>query len=109
MAVAEALRVKAEREVEAELLGLIKAYELTRRQIAMIPLGLLGGVQEASALAETQYRNGSIGAQLYLDTQAAYLNSLQTSQDAVLDAWRAVLDIGLLTGGQLETLKGAKR
>lgn len=109
MAVAEALRVKAEREVEAEVLGLIKAYELTRRQIAMVPQGLLSGVQEASTLAETQYRNGSIGAQLYLDTQAAYLNSLQVSQEAILDAWRAVLDIGLLTGGQLETLKGAKR
>jgi len=109
LAMAEALRVKAERDTEAEVLGLIKAYELTRRQLAMIPQGLLGEVAEASALAETQFRNGSIGAQLYLDAQAAYLNSLQASQDAVLDAWRAALDIGLLTGGQMEVLKGVKR
>lgn len=109
LAMAEALRVKAERDTEAEVLGLIKAYELTRRQLAMIPQGMLGEVAEASALAETQFRNGSIGAQLYLDAQAAYLNSLQASQDAVLDAWRAALDIGLLTGGQLETSRGAKR
>lgn len=109
LAMAEALRVKAERDTEAEVLGLIKAYELTRRQLAMIPQGLLGEVAEASALAETQFHNGSIGAQLYLDAQAAYLNSLQASQDAVLDAWRAALDIGLLTGGQMEVLKGVKR
>jgi len=109
LAMAEALRVKAERDTEAEVLGLIKAYELTRRQLAMIPQGLLRDVEEASMLAETQFRNGSIGVQLYLDAQAAYLNSLQASQDAVLDAWRAALDIGLLTGGQMEVLKGVKR
>ncbi len=109
MAAAEALRVKAERDTEAEVLALIKAYELTRRQIAMIPQGLLRNVEEASTLAETQFRNGSIGAQLYLDAQSAYLNSLQASQSAVLDAWRAALDIGLLTGGHGETLKEAKR
>lgn len=109
LAMAEALRVKAERDTEAEVLGLIKAYELTRRQLAMIPQGMLGEVAEASSLAETQFRNGSIGAQLYLDAQAAYLNSLQASQDAVLDAWRVALDIGQLTGGQLETSRGAKR
>lgn len=108
-AAAEALRVKAEREAEAEVLALVKTYELTRRQLAMIPQELLRDVREASALAETQYRNGSIGAQLYLDAQAAYLNSLQASQDAVLDAWRAALDIGLLTGGRIEILKGVSR
>ncbi len=109
LAMAETLRVKAERETEAEVLALVKAYELTRRQLEMIPKGLLRDFEAASALAETQYRNGSIGAQLYLDTQAAYLNSLQASQEAVLDAWRAALDIGLLTGGRLEILKEATR
>lgn len=109
LAAAEALRVKAERDTEAEVLGLIKAYELTRRQLAMIPQGLLRDVEEASMLAETQFRNGSIGAQLYLDAQAAYLNSLQTSQEAVLDAWRAALDIGLMSGGRLDVLREVKR
>jgi hypothetical protein len=68
----------------------------------MIPPGLLQNMREASALAETQFRNGSIGAQLYLDAQSAYLNALRTSQKAVLDAWRALLDLNLLTGGALE-------
>jgi cobalt-zinc-cadmium efflux system outer membrane protein len=100
---AEALRVKAERDTEAEVLSRFKAYELTRRQLGMIPSGLLQNVREASTLAGTQFRNGSINAQLYLDAQSAYLDALRTSQNAVLDAWRTLLDLNLLTGGNLET------
>jgi cobalt-zinc-cadmium efflux system outer membrane protein len=100
---AEALRVKAERDTEAEILSRLRAYELTQRQLDMIPSGLLQNVQGASALAETQFRNGSIGAQLYLDAQSASLNVLRSSQKAVLDAWRTLLDLNLLTGGTLET------
>jgi hypothetical protein len=69
----------------------------------MIPPGLLQNVREASALAETQFRNGSIGAQLYLDAQSAYLSALRVSQATVIDAWRALLDLNLLTGGNLES------
>ena len=99
---AEALRVKAERDTEAEILSRLRSYELTQRQLEMIPSGLLKNVREASTLAETQFRNGSIGVQLYLDAQSAYLNALRTSQAAVLDAWRTLLDLNLLTGGALE-------
>ncbi len=107
-AAAEALRVKAEREVEAEILGRLKAYELTQRQLGRIPPGLLANIKDASMLADIQFRNGSIGAQLYLDSQSAHLNALRASQEAVLDAWRTLLDINLLTGGFLES-KEAKR
>jgi cobalt-zinc-cadmium efflux system outer membrane protein len=100
---AEALRVKAERDTEAEILSRLRAYELTLRQLGMIPSGLLRNVREASTLANTQFRNGSINAQLYLDTQKAYLNALRASQNAVLDAWRTLLDLNLLTGGSVET------
>ena len=99
---AEALRVKAERDTEAEILSRFQAYELTLRQLGMIPSGLLQNVREASTLAETQFRNGSISAQLYLDTQSAYLDVLRASQNAVLDAWRTLLDLNLLTGGSVE-------
>lgn len=105
---AAALRVKAERDTEAQILSRLKAYELTRRQLGMIPSELLKNIREASTLADTQFRNGSIGAQLYLDTQAAYLNSLRASQNAVLDAWRTLLDLNLLTGGKLDASKEAK-
>lgn len=100
-AAADALRVKAERDTEAQILSRLKAYNLIQRQLEMIPAELLKNVREASGLADTQLRNGSIGAQLYLDAQAAYLNSLRASQNAVVDAWRTVLDLNLLTGGQL--------
>ena len=100
---AEALRVKAERDTEAEILSRLKAYELTLRQLGMIPSGLLQNVREASKLAETQFRNGSISAQLYLDTQSAYLDVLRAWQNAVLDAWRTLLDLNLLTGGNVDT------
>jgi cobalt-zinc-cadmium efflux system outer membrane protein len=108
LAAAEALRVKAERNTEAQILSRLRAYELTRRQLGMIPRGLLTNIQEASTLADTQFRNGSIGAQLYLDTQSAYLNSLKAFQNAVLDAWRTLLDLNLLTGGRLDAPKEAK-
>lgn len=100
---AEALRVKAERDTEAEILRRLKAYELTLRQLGMIPSGLLQNVREASKLADTQFRNGSISAQLYLETQSAYLDVLRASQNAVLDAWRTLLDLNLLTGGNVDT------
>ena len=100
---AQALRVKAEREVGAEILSRLKAYELTQRQLSMIPTGLVTSIQETSTLADTQFRNGSIGAQLYLDSQTAYLNALRASQEAVLDAWRTLFDLNLLTGGHLDS------
>lgn len=99
---AEALRVKAERDTEAEILSRLRAYDLTRRQLSQIPDGILDNIQGASKSANTQYLSGSIGAVLYLDAQSAYLNALRTSQNAVLDAWRALLDLNLLTGGRLD-------
>lgn len=104
---AEALRVKGERDAEAQILSLLKAHELTRRQLTMIPPGLMENLREAGELAGAQFRNGSIGAALYLDAQSAYLNSLRISQGAVLDAWRTFLDINLLTGGRLDSPAGS--
>ena len=102
---AEGLRVKGEREIEAEIVSRFKAYELTRRQLGMVPTDLLRHVREASTLAETQFRNGAINAQLYLDAQSAYLDALGASQNAMLDAWRTLVDLNLLTGGFVEPLE----
>ncbi len=106
-AAAVALRVKGEREIEARILGLLTAHKLNRRQLEMIPSGLVNSLQESSGLADAQFRSGAIGAALYLDAQSAYLNCLRASQDAVLDAWRTYLDIGLLTGGHLDAAGSA--
>ncbi len=108
-AAAEALRVKAERETEAQIASCLRALTLTQQQLAGIPPGSLKGIQEAATLAGTQFRNGAIGAQLYLDAQSAHLNALRASQDAILDAWRAFLDLNLLTGGELDASGEAGR
>ena len=99
---AEAMRVKAEREVEAEILSRLKAYELTQEQLGRIPAEWIADIRNTSTLADAQFRNGSIGAQLYLDSQASYLNALRTSQEATLEAWRILFDLDLLAGGHLE-------
>lgn len=106
---AEALRVKAERETGAQIASCLRALILTQQQLAGMPPGSLEGIQEAATLAGTQFRNGAIGAQLYLDAQSAHLNALRASQDAILDAWRAFLDLNLLTGGALEASGEAGR
>lgn len=101
-AAAGALRVKAERDTEAQILSRLRAYDLTRRQLDRIPSGILNNIKGASTSANSQFLRGSIGAVLYLDSQSAYLNALRTSQNAVLDAWRALLDLNLLTGGRFD-------
>jgi len=105
---AEALRVKGERDAEAQILTLLKAGELTRRQLDMMPAGLLDRLQEGSGIAEAQFRSGAIGAQLYIDSQSAYLDSLRISHAAILDAWRIFLDIGLLSGVEVDQLPQRK-
>ncbi|MEI6375659.1 MAG: TolC family protein [bacterium] len=99
---AEALRVKAERDVEAQMLALIRTYSLIQRQIAQIAPDALPNIQSASAQAKVQYLNATIGAQLYLDAQTSFLNTLQKSNQATVDAWRTLLDLNILTGGHLE-------
>jgi cobalt-zinc-cadmium efflux system outer membrane protein len=96
---AEAMRVQAEREAEAAVVRTIRIYEITARQLGRMPKSARSDLREASALADQQYRSGAIGVQLYLDTQREYLSAVQTWNGAVLDAWRSVLDLNLLTGG----------
>ena len=99
---AEALRVKAERDVEAQMLALIRTYSLIQRQISQIQPDALLNIQSASSQAKVQYVNATIGAQLYLDAQTSFLNTLQKSNQATVDAWRTLLDLNILTGGHLE-------
>ena len=99
---AEALRVKAERDVEAQMLALIRTYSLIQRQITQISPDALPNIQSTSIQAKVDYLNASIGAQLYLDAQSLFLNTLQKSNQATVDAWRTLLDLNILTGGHLE-------
>jgi cobalt-zinc-cadmium efflux system outer membrane protein len=99
---AEALRVKAERDVEAQMLALIRTYSLIQRQITQISPDALPNIQSTSTQAKVEYLNATIGAQLYLDAQTFFLNTLQKSNQATVDAWRTLLDLNILTGGHLE-------
>jgi cobalt-zinc-cadmium efflux system outer membrane protein len=98
---AGAMRVQAEREAEAAVIRTLRIYEITIRQLGLMPKSARSDLREASTLADQQYRSGAIGVQLYLDTQREYLNAIQTWNGAVLDAWRSVTDLDLLTGGRV--------
>jgi len=105
---AEALRVKAERDVEAQMLALIRTYSLIQRQISQISPDALPNIQSTSIQAKVEYLNATIGAQLYLDAQSLFLNTLQKSNQATVDAWRTLLDLNILTGGHLEKSSAKK-
>lgn len=104
----EALRVKAERDVEAQMLALIRTYSLIQRQISQISPDALPNIQSTSIQAKVEYLNATIGAQLYLDAQSLFLNTLQKSNQATVDAWRTLLDLNILTGGHLEKSSAKK-
>jgi cobalt-zinc-cadmium efflux system outer membrane protein len=97
---AQTMRVQAEREAEAAVVRTLRIYEITTRQLGRMPQDARSGLREASSLANQQYRSGAIGVQLYLDTQREYVNATQTWNVAVLEAWKALLDLDLLTGGR---------
>lgn len=105
---AQAMRVQAEREAESAVVRTVRIYEITTRQLSRMPRDARSDLREASSLADQQYRSGAIGVQLYLDTQREYLSAAQIWNGAVLDAWRALLDLDLLTGGRALT-KEAQR
>jgi len=104
----EALRVKAERDVEAQMLALIRTYSLIQRQISQISPDALPNIQSTSIQAKVEYLNATIGAQLYLDAQSLFLTTLQKTNQATVDAWRTLLDLNILTGGHLEKSSAKK-
>lgn len=106
---AEALRFKALREAEAEISSRLTAYQLAMKQIATAPPNFSEELAKTAALAETQFLNGAIGAQLFMESQSACLQALKFSNEALLDAWKSYLDLELLTGGHAAGSTGGKR
>lgn len=98
---AEAMRVQAEREAEAAIVRTARLYEITVRHLRLMPEWERSNLREASALADQQYRAGAIGMRLYLDVQRESVNAVQVWHGAVLEAWRSLLDLDLLTGGNV--------
>lgn len=98
---ADALILHAQRQVEAEVLRRLNAYALAQKQLDQFPADFLTRMQEAAALADRHYRLGSISVQTFLETQRQYLNISRTYGRAILSAQESILDLELLTGGQL--------
>lgn len=96
---AAALRVQAERQLENAIVRQVRIHELIRTQIAHTPSVAW---KETLELADQQYRSGAIDVWRYLEVQKSALNSHQIRNRALLDAWRTLLDLNLLTGGALE-------
>lgn len=72
------------------------AAAAAREIVAAISPNLVENLRAASDLAERQYRVGSLGVNILIETHREYLNALQTRNDAVIQAWRNSLDLGLL-------------
>ncbi len=81
------------------------AGEVTRRRLAVaaardvvksIPPNLIENLQKASELAERQYRVGSLGVNLLIETHREYLEALKTRNESSIQAWRNILDLELL-------------
>lgn len=99
---ADALLLDARRKVEAEITRRIRFYELVLLQIDQTPEDLSAKLRDAADLADRQYRTGAIGVQLFLEVQREYLAAQETHYEALSEAWRALFDLELLTGGAVD-------
>lgn len=98
---ADALILQAQRQVEAEVVRRLNAYELFQKQLAQYPGDFLIKMREAAELADRHYRLGSINVQTFLEIQRQYLNTSRAYSTGVVSAQESILDLELLTGGQL--------
>jgi outer membrane protein, heavy metal efflux system len=98
---ADAMLLDARRKVEAEAARRLRAFNIHRRRLEMLPVDTVNQLREAADLADRQYRTGAIGVQLFLEVQREFLNAGQLRYQALQDAWSNWLDLELLCGGVL--------
>lgn len=73
------------------------AIQAVQKLLAAIPPESIAEIHSASELANRQYRIGGIGISLFVETQRAYLEAVETHSQALVQAWRNQLDLDLLT------------
>lgn len=98
---ADILLVEARRKVEEQVARRHRAFLLARDLLEKTLETGSDEFKDTADLADRQYRTGAIGIQLFLDMQRAYFESLQIRQQAKIDAWKNLLDLRLLCGGEL--------
>lgn len=94
---ADALLLDARRKVESAIVKRYRAFELARTQVEQIPADAFEKARSAANLADRQYRTGGIAMPLYLEVQRGFLSIQQTRNEALLEAWRSLFDLQLLT------------
>lgn len=95
---ADARLLEARRRVEAEAARRLRAYAMNQDLLKKLSPETLRNLQDASDLADRQYRTGAIGVQLFIEVQREYLNSRRIRNDALLETWKNWLDLQLLIG-----------
>jgi outer membrane protein, heavy metal efflux system len=93
----------ARSKLERETVQRRAAAKAARDVASVISPELVDNLRSASDLAERQYRVGSLGVNLLIETHREFLDALQTRNEAVLQAWRNSLDLDLLNLPALST------
>lgn len=102
---ADILLLDARRKVEEEILRRLRSWELTQKELTLASESTVEDLRNAADLADRQYRTGGINVQLFLESERTYLEAQRTRREAILQSWKDALDLDLLIGGTLETLK----
>ncbi len=100
--------LQAQQELEREVTLRWKTHLAAREQLKNFDPEMLNNLNDASALADRQYRQGAISVQLYLETQRALLQTRQVHDRAVQQLWDTWLDLNLLTGGAIANVANKK-
>ncbi|MDL5046576.1 TolC family protein [Oscillatoria amoena NRMC-F 0135] len=98
---AEALLLDARRKVEQQVLQSLRDYSFQSDFLGKMPPAKIEELREAADLADRQFRLGTISAALFIEMQEACLKVFLIRQEAEIGAWKSLLDLRLLCGGEL--------
>ncbi len=98
---ADSLLLDARRKTESAIARSYRTYELALKQLEEMPEDSVGKIHAAATLADRQYRTGGITMPLYLEVQREFLNVQQAQSEALLEIWRSIFDLQLLTSAEV--------
>lgn len=96
-----AMSLQAKRQIDTEVSQRFSAYQLLQRQFIQTSNDTIKNLQDASDLADRQYRLGAISVQTFLEMQRQFLATQQSQNSAWVEAQSNLLDLELLTGGKV--------
>ncbi len=102
---ATVLLLDARRKIEQQVLQSYRAYSFQSDFLMKMSPAKINELKEAADLADRQFRLGTISAPLFIDMQEAYLKAFLIRQETKIEAWKSLLDLRLLSGGELPVQK----